>query len=175
LTGTIHCSSSISTDHGKPQFTRLSEELTGNKSRAFHLLSMIVATLFVPVSELLMKRFAVQAVLLSSAVGDECSAAPGAGFLVRPDHFFFLKQLCPDDPIQFRIDRQNAFQKVITVNSPVMNRRIPGIDNSTLSIFDTFPIDVIAAFPVRYGPDLPDQHVVHSLSPRFLSSVHRDL
>ena len=68
-----------------------------------------------------MKGFAVQAVLLSAAVGDENSAAPGAGLLVRPDHIFFPKQLRPYDPIQFRIDGHHAFKKVITVNSSIMN------------------------------------------------------
>jgi len=120
-----------------------------------------------------MKWFAVQAVLLSAAVGDENSAAPSASLLIWLDHLFFPKQLQPDDPIQFRIDGQHAFQKVITVNSSVMNRRIPGIDDSALFGFDTFPVDVIAAFPVRQGSDLPDQHVVHSFSPRLLSSAHR--
>ena len=128
---------------------------------------MIVAALFVPAAEPLMKRFAVQAVLLSAAVGNENSTAPSTGFLIQPDHIFFPKQLRPDDPIQFRIDGQHAFQIVITVNCPIMNLRISGIDGRALSSFDTFPIDVIAAFPVRQGSDLPDQHVVHSLSPRF--------
>ena len=122
-----------------------------------------------------MKWFAVQAILLSAAVGDESSAAPGAGSLIRPDHIFFTKQLRPDDLIQFRIDGQHAFQKVIAVNSPIMNRRIPGIDDSAFSIFDTFSVDEITAFFVRQGSDLPDQHVVHSLSPRISFSIHRDL
>ena len=110
-----------------------------------------------------MERFAVQAILLSAAVGDESATAPGAGFLIRTDHIFFPKQLCPDDPIHFWIDGQHAFQIVITVNSPVMNRRILWIDDSTLSVFDTFSVDVIAAFPMRQCSDLPDHHVVHSL------------
>ena len=93
--------------------------LTGNKSRAFHLLSPIVAALFVPVTEQLMKWFAVQAVLLSAAVGDESSAASGAGSLIRTNHIFFPKQLCPEDPIQIRIDGQHAFQKIIAVNSSI--------------------------------------------------------
>ena len=122
-----------------------------------------------------MKRFAVQTVLLSAAIGDESSAAPGACSLIRPDHIFFPKQLCPDDPIQFRIDGQNTFQKVIAINSSIVNRRIPGIDDSTLFIFDTFSVDEITAFFVCQGSDLPDQHVVHSLSPRFSFSIHRDL
>ena len=110
-----------------------------------------------------MKWFAVRAVLLSAAVGDESSSAPGAGSLIRPDHIFFPKQLCPDNPIHFRIDGQHAFQKVIAVNSPVMNRRIAGIDDSALLIFNTFSVDEITAFFVRQGSDLPDQHIVHSL------------
>ena len=122
-----------------------------------------------------MKWFAVRAVLLSAAVGDECSAAPGTCFLIRTNHIFFTKQLRPDDLIQFRIDGQNAFKIVITVNSSIMNRRIPGIDDSALFSFDTFPVDEITAFFVRQGSDLPDQHVVHSLSPRFSFSIHRDL
>ena len=128
---------------------------------------MIIAALFVPVTEPLMKWFAVQAVLLPATVGNECSATPGAGSHIRSDRIFFPEQFCPNDPIQFRIDGQHAFQKIIAVNSPVMNRRISWIDDSALSIFDTLPINVIAAFPVRQGSDLPDHHVVHSLSPRF--------
>jgi len=149
--------------------------LTGNKSRAFHLLSPIVAALFVPVTEQLMKWFAVQAVLLSAAVGDESSAASGAGSLIRTNHIFFPKQLCPEDPIQIRIDGQHTFQKIIAVDSSIMNRRIPRIDDGTISIFDTFSIDVIAAFLVCQGPDLPDQHIVHLLSPRLISSDYRNL
>ncbi len=122
-----------------------------------------------------MKWFAVQAVLLPATVGNKCSATPGAGSHIRSDRILFPEQFCPNDPIQFRIDGQHAFQIVITVNSSVMNRRIPGIDDSALSIFDTFSVDLIAAFPVRQGSDLPDQHVVHSLSPRLLSSAHRNL
>ena len=109
-----------------------------------------------------MKWFAVQAVLLSAAVRDENSAAPSASLLIWLDHIFFPKQRQPDDPIQFRIDGQHAFQKVIAVNSPIMNRRIPGIDDSAFSIFDTFSVDEITAFFVRQGSDLPDQHVDHS-------------
>ena len=110
-----------------------------------------------------MEWFAVRAVLLSAAVGDESSSAPGAGSLIRPDHIFFPKQLCPDNPIHFRIDGQHAFQKVIAVNSSIMNRRISGIDDIALSIFNTFPIDVIAAFFVCQGSDLPGHHIVHSV------------
>ncbi len=117
---------------------------------------MIVATLFVPVAELLMKRFAVRAVLLSSAVGNECSASPGACSLMRTDHIFFPKQLRPNDPIQFRIDGQNAFQKVIAVDSSIMNRRIPRIDDGALFILNTFPTDVVAAFSMRQSSDFPD-------------------
>mgnify|MGYP006890067934 CR=1 FL=1 len=128
---------------------------------------MIVAALFVPVTEPLMKRFAVWAILLTAAVRDESAAAPGAGLLVRPDHIFFPKQFYPDDPIQFRVDGQHAFQKIIAVNSPVMNRRISWIDDSARSIFNAFFVDEITAFFVPQSSDLPNQHVVHSLSPRF--------
>ena len=149
--------------------------LIGNKSRAFYLLSLIVAALFIPVTKPLMKWFAVWTVLLSAAVGGESTSAPSTCFLIRTNHIFFTKQLQPDDPIQFWIDGQHAFQKIIAVDSSIVNRRISGIDDRALAIFDTFPVDVIAAFPVRQGSDLPDQHVVHSLSPRFISSAHRDL
>ena len=117
---------------------------------------MIVATLFVPVAELLMKRFTVRAVLLSSAVGNEYSAAPGAGSLAGRNYIFFPKQFCPDDPIQFRIDGQHAFQKIIAVNSAIVNRRIPGIDDGALFILNTFSTDVIAAFSMRQSSDIPD-------------------
>ena len=50
---------------------------------------------------------------------DKYSTAPGAGLFVRPNHIFFPKQLCPDDPIQIRIDGQHAFQKIIAVNSSI--------------------------------------------------------
>jgi hypothetical protein len=120
------------------------------------LLSLIVAALFDPVAESLVKRFAVRAVSLSTAVGDESSSAPGAGSFIRPGHIFFPKQFCPDDPIQFRIDGQHAFQKIIAVNSAVVNRRIAGIDDGALSILNTFPTDVIAAFSMRQSSDIPD-------------------
>ena len=68
-----------------------------------------------------MKWFTVLAVLLSVAVGHETTATPSAGSFIWPDHIFFPKQLCPDDPSQFRIDGQNAFQKVITGNSSIVN------------------------------------------------------
>ena len=56
------------------------------------MLSLIVAALFDPVAESLVKRFAVRAVSLSTAVGDESSSAPGAGSFIRPGHIFFPKQ-----------------------------------------------------------------------------------
>ena len=68
-----------------------------------------------------MKRFTVRAVLLSAAVGHETTAAPSAGSFIWPDHIFFPKQLRPDDPIQYRIDGQHAFQKIIAGNDSIVN------------------------------------------------------
>ena len=117
------------------------------------MFSLIVAALFVPVAKLLVARFAMRTVLLPAAARHKGRTAADTGSLIRTDHVFFPKQLTPNDPVQFRIDGQYAFQKVIAVDGSVVNRRIPGIDDSTVSMVNAFAVNVIAAFLVRQGSD----------------------
>lgn len=90
-------------------------------------------------------------VLLSAAAWHEGASAPNAGFFLRTGHAFFPKQFRPDDPVQIPVERQDAFQKVIAVNSAVVDRRIPGIDDRAVRLKDAFPIDTIAALETPAG------------------------
>ena len=100
-------------------------------------------------------------ILLSAAARHKGCTAADTGSLIRTDHVFFPKQLRPNDPVQFRIDGQYTFQKVIAVDGSIVNRRIPGIDDSTVTMVNTFSVDVIAAFLVRQGSDLTDHLSLH--------------
>ena len=103
-------------------------------------------------------------ILLSAAAWHKGCTAADTGSVIRTDHVFFSKQLTPNDPVQFRIDGQYAFQKVIAVDGSIVNRRIPGIDDSTVSMVNAFAVDVIAAFPVSQGSDLTDHLSLHIFS-----------
>ena len=85
------------------------------------MFSLIVAALFVPVAKLLVERFAMRTILLSAAAWHKGCTAADTGSVIRTDHVFLTKQLTPNDPVQFRIDGQYAFQKVITVDSSIVN------------------------------------------------------
>ena len=107
---------------------------------------MIIVTLFVPIAKLFMARFAMRTVSLPAAAWNISCTTADTGSVIRTDHVFFPKQLTPNDPVQFRINGQHAFQEVITVDCSIVDRRIPGIDDSAAAVVNTFSVDVIAAF-----------------------------
>ena len=132
------------------------------------MLALIIAALLVPVAKLFMVRFAAGAILLPTAAWHKRCSAAGASFLIRANHVFLAKQLCPNGAIQFRADRQNAFQKVIAIDSSIVNARIPGIDDNAAAMKNTCTVDIVAAFFVRQCSDLRDQLLLHIF---FSSSV----
>ena len=86
-----------------------------------------------------MERFASGAILLPAAVGQERLPAPDAILPCGTFHFLILEQLSPHDSVQFRVDRQDTFQKIVTADGSVMNGRKRGIDYSTIVFIYAFP------------------------------------
>ena len=95
--------------------------------------------LFIPIADLLMKRFALRAILLSAAAGQERLPAPDAILPYRAFHFFIPKQFSPHDPVQFWVNGQNTFQKIVAADGSVMNGRKTGNDYSTIVFIYAFP------------------------------------
>ena len=103
------------------------------------MFALVIITLFFLIAELFMERFALGAILLPAAVGQERLSAPDAILPYGAFHFFIPKQFSPHDPVQFRVDRQDTFQKIVTADGSIMNGRKTGIDYSTIVFIYAFP------------------------------------